>query len=332
MTRAVPARAETIQIEGGIAISGEFTGSETSLPPSPILAAGPEIYFTTTSSPSTPPIPTETDDRPISPEITFRTLPLPACEGDDCLITGIGEEGTFTTPPAGGQTDTPPGNGSNGGGGGGGSGGGSGSRLPVVPLSQNIVPGECPVYLTKFIRLGGDNDPVEVLKLQRFLRDFERMDVPATGVYGEETFEAVKIFQLRYAAAVLNPWGIDYPTGYVYITTTLAINNLHCERDPATDLDLRYRLPSPSDVGQEEGTVIPAPVPGDSLPEVGARRPRWQIAALGMFDFIRNHPWWWLTLVLVLIIAFLLFEIRRLGKKLKLEDDFKKRDESPGSH
>ena len=100
MARAIPVRAETIQVEGGLAVSGEFTGSsmgtETADP-------GEKTFTTFSITPS---------DQLISSETAFQTLPS--------LIGGNSpsEQGTF--PPGFPPTITDP----PGGGGGGGSGGG----------------------------------------------------------------------------------------------------------------------------------------------------------------------------------------------------------------
>ena len=167
--------------------------------------------------------------------------------------------------------------------------------------------------------LGENNDPVEVRKLQLFLRDYMQLEVPITGFYDEITFEAVKIFQLRYLKDILTPWGINYPTGYVYITTTLAINNLYCERDPANTLDLRSHFPvSPVGVDLLPSTTTPP----DILPDVGTIEPTrhppaggWQLAAIGLLDFIRANPCWWLVLLLILILIIVLTTNRGRGRK-----------------
>ena len=302
MARVIPVRAETIQVEGGIAISGEFTEGSIETTP-PISLVDGERTFTTSPSPKT--------DGPMnpvtSPETAFQTLPLPT-DGNN-----PSEEETF---PTGSQTTSePPG------GGGGGSGGGSYDyRLPVPPV-PNVAKGECPIYLTKFIRLGANNDPAEVLKLQRFLRDSEQLDVPVDGIYGETTFEAVKIFQLRYADAILKPWGIDYPTGYVYITTTLAINNLYCERDPATTVDLRSRPLAPNQV--EGAEVIPTTTPTSTLPLVGVATTtsRFLTAALGVLDFFKQIPAWWWIIFLLFIILFLSIALVRARRRNRWQND-----------
>ena len=66
-----------------------------------------------------------------------------------------------------------------------------------------------------------------------FLNAFLGLNPPldVTGVFGDETFDAVKQFQLAYSENVLLPWGENGPippTGYVYLTTRRMINILMC--------------------------------------------------------------------------------------------------------
>jgi len=84
-------------------------------------------------------------------------------------------------------------------------------------------------YINGYLKIGADNDPKEVLKLQAFLRDYEGFtSVNTTGVFDQATFEAVSAFQIRYASEILAPWGITSPTGFVYYTTQKKINEIHC--------------------------------------------------------------------------------------------------------
>lgn len=87
---------------------------------------------------------------------------------------------------------------------------------------------QCQPYLTTYMRMGLANDPVEVLKLQKFLMDKEGASLTPTGVFDEATDAAVKAFQIKYAADILNPWGVPQATGFVYYTTQLKINQLYC--------------------------------------------------------------------------------------------------------
>jgi len=96
----------------------------------------------------------------------------------------------------------------------------------IVPVEQVV----CSEYLLEPIKLGADNSIVEVLKLQTFLNDFEGFDLEVTGFYDTTTFNAVKTFQEKYASDILEPWGMDLSTGYVYITTIKKINEIYCNK------------------------------------------------------------------------------------------------------
>lgn len=97
----------------------------------------------------------------------------------------------------------------------------------------------CEPYLKEYIKLGGNNNPEEVKKLQIFLNQFFELDNPVTGFYGPITFEMVKKFQAHQEAGTLTPWltaGVptDGPTGYVYKTTKRWINILKCPETIST--------------------------------------------------------------------------------------------------
>lgn len=110
------------------------------------------------------------------------------------------------------------------GGGGGGSRRGSSSQGEILGAQT----GECSMYLTGYIRYGAQNDASEVLKLQSFLNDFEGNSLAITGIYDAPTLAAVNAFQAKYAAEVLQPWGMRGPSGYVYYTTQKMINTIYC--------------------------------------------------------------------------------------------------------
>src|SRR3989344_1446199 len=116
------------------------------------------------------------------------------------------------------------GGGEGGGGGGGGGGGSSSAPPPTLPTD------EC-FYLREYMRRDFNNDPLEVLKLQAFLINFEgHQNVSLTGVFDQATFEAVSAFQMKYFNDILEPWGHTGPTGYVYILTLKKINEIYCQR------------------------------------------------------------------------------------------------------
>ena len=319
-----------------IAISDEYsfkTLSSGGPNPTTEIAISDEMSFTTTSGGGPNPI-TETA---ISNEMSFTTT---SGGGGTSTETTISDEMSFTTASGGGG-----GGGSSGGGGGGGR--RSSSPSPEGPLS-------CQPYLKKFIRLGYDNDPFEVIKLKVFLNIFEGFNLPLTSVYDLETFHAVEIFQQRYGQDILGPWRINEPTGFVYITTSLKINYIVCGITAPIDLNLIARedlirfVPAvetiaPSD--SEDNIIVPTP---DGAVGIG------DIEVNDFFAFIRtifgqnvgdlfNWPnrlvaglpflsfnWWptflcdwcWLIiLILLLIIAGLLYRNWYLKKEINnLED------------
>jgi len=81
------------------------------------------------------------------------------------------------------------------------------------------------------MRIDFDNNPIEVMKLQGFLANFEgHTTLSLTGVFDQGTLTAVNAFQTKYAEDILEPWGHTAPTGYVYILTLKKINEIYCQR------------------------------------------------------------------------------------------------------
>jgi len=103
-----------------------------------------------------------------------------------------------------------------------------GIEAPAPPIECN--------YLLEYIKLGADNNPIEVKKLEWFLNEFEEENLAINGIYEQADFDAVSRFQKRYLEDVLSPWSHTEATGYVYITTKKKINELYCQREfPLTD-------------------------------------------------------------------------------------------------
>ena len=153
---------------------------------------------------------------------------------------------------SGGATNGPPAPAASGGGGGGG-GGSAGNGPPFalgsylsqfkaspavnsvsVPPSVSAVNTQstaakvCKSYLNDYLSPKAKNNPAEVTKLQQFLTE-QGFVVDINGNYDEKTTKAVENFQLKYANDILNKsWGVSSPTGEVYITTKLKINDLVC--------------------------------------------------------------------------------------------------------
>lgn len=77
------------------------------------------------------------------------------------------------------------------------------------------------------IKLWATNDESEVKRLEQFLvSQWEEVEID--GVYGNIDFEAVKRFQVKYRAQILDPWSIKNPTGYVFRTTVKTMNEVAC--------------------------------------------------------------------------------------------------------
>lgn len=86
-------------------------------------------------------------------------------------------------------------------------------------------------YLLDYLRADFNNNPVEVIKLQVFLKEFEGFSgLQVTGVYDAQTILALNAFQSRYASDILTPWGHNAPTGYTYILTKKKVNEIYCQR------------------------------------------------------------------------------------------------------
>ncbi|MCF7835873.1 MAG: DUF5011 domain-containing protein, partial [Candidatus Marinimicrobia bacterium] len=101
----------------------------------------------------------------------------------------------------------------------------------TITLLPEIIENPCN-YLLEYIKFGEQNNPEEVLKLKYFLENFDNAkNLPNTGFYDQKTFDAVKEFQKKYNPDVLEVWGLDHSTGYVYITTKKKINELYCQRE-----------------------------------------------------------------------------------------------------
>lgn len=118
---------------------------------------------------------------------------------------------------------------SRGGGGGGSRRSSGGSRANNDGEVLGAETGECPMYLTGYIKYGAANDAGEVAKLQVFLNQFEGATLNVSGTYDAPTLAAVNAFQRKYASDILTPWGMQGPSGYVYYTTQKQINTIYCE-------------------------------------------------------------------------------------------------------
>ncbi len=87
-------------------------------------------------------------------------------------------------------------------------------------------------FITTFLKVGVDNNPNEVRKLQYFLNTYEGANLVIDGIFDTNTENAVKALQSKYTNEILSPWGVSTPTGIVYITTTNHINKVYCNDNP----------------------------------------------------------------------------------------------------
>ncbi len=235
--------------------------------------------------------------------------------------TDASSENQFTTNPGSGG-----GGGGGGGGGSGGSSGGSRRKTPAKPVAPVIpaLPTACTPYLKEYLRFGWtNNDRLEVIKLQAFLQIVEKLEVPINGVFDETTYEAVKIFQKRYAKDILTPWGISEPTGFVFITTRMAINNIYCQRSTATNLDLRGVYKNRG--GQTSSALVSKPVENNlattstttitrligPLPE----SPK-LVAGVGLTNFWQDFGGWLNLLFAILAIIFFILWLYERNRRI----------------
>jgi hypothetical protein len=148
----------------------------------------------------------------------------------DYGITCTGNYGTVSA------TTTVKVNDDNGGGGGGG-GSRSGGRRRTVTTGEVLGTTTCN-YLIDYLKIDWQNNPVEVFKLQSFLKSFEGFStLNVNGVFDQATFDAVSKFQNKYFGDILEPWGHKAPTGFVYILTKKKVNEIYCQMPfPVTSL------------------------------------------------------------------------------------------------
>lgn len=174
--------------------------------------------------------------------------------------------------------------------------GGSGFSSTPISLTSptNIVTTteeEC-AYLNEYLRFGGTNPSSEVIKLQLFLRDIEKLDVSATGIFDQKTLDAVKEFQAKYVDEIMYPWGVSTPTGQVWYTTKKKINEIYCKTNlPLTAEQLskieayRKGLENGTINVDANGNIINSIGTDSTLPEVGIDNNDSQTASIANTSF-----------------------------------------------
>ena len=149
--------------------------------------------------------------------------------GDSGVPPTSNTQNTTSSGDSSGDTPTPAPSGGSGGGGGWGN-GPIFIPTPTIPVTPPVqVKLTCSTYLNEYMGVNVKNNPAEVLKLQYFLKKYEKLDVDINGIFDQKTLGAVNVFQNRYAEDVLKKsWGINFSTGVVFITTKTKINDIVC--------------------------------------------------------------------------------------------------------
>ncbi len=200
-------------------------------------------------------------------------------------------------------------------------------------------------YLFDYLRKGYNNDPIEVKKLQVFLRDLQGYtNVQVTGVFDDATDAAVRLFQMKYASDILVPWGYgpNEPTGYVYILTKKKINEIYCGMAfPVTpqqqaeitafrnfllglhNAGITYPVSAPTNVPEATSTPLENNVIGEATPSP-TTTPGLLANILSAFGLSNSCPsgfCGWLNLLLLLIIIIISsLWYREYRNKKKLEE------------
>jgi len=241
--------------------------------------------------------------------------------------------------------------GGGGGGGGGGSSSGSGGGSSRPSTSTSTVTEAVCFYLRDYMRRDFANDPIEVLKLQGFLRNFEgHSEVTLTGVFDQATFDAVSAFQMKYFSDILEPWGHTGPTGYVYILTLKKINEIYCQRifplnqsqvneiaafrallDSLRTRGVDVELPPPSESGsvEERGlsttTPIVIPIVGEAEPPQGQNLRNLAAAIFALPDNLLDIIKCSYEFLLVIIVLYILGNVLKDVLYKNIPENAKKR-------
>ncbi len=151
--------------------------------------------------------------------------------------------------------------------------------------SQNVVPASCSLIGAQII-IGAANNSTDVANLQKFLNQFEGAKLTVNGAYDASTIEAVKSFQAKYASEILAPWGISTPTGNVFITTRVKIDEISCGKSIGLTADERAIISSFKSQN-ENGAVIGTPSTGgtpSTTPIVGSENSGQTVAKKSFFQ------------------------------------------------
>src|SRR5262249_47665609 len=90
---------------------------------------------------------------------------------------------------------------------------GGGGGVTWIPVGGGSPSGQvlgastqCGIYVSKFLRRHYKNNVDETKKLQKFLGENLKIDLPVTGFFGALTESAVKQYQLKHKDKILVPW------------------------------------------------------------------------------------------------------------------------------
>ena len=123
----------------------------------------------------------------------------------------------------------------------------------------------CPL-INSYLRLGANNDPSEVMKLQSFLKQTESAEVDVNGIFDQKTLAAVNAFQTKYLTEIMGPWGATRSSGNVYIMTKKKINQIACDTafmiDPIEQAIIDAYKASQNQVSP--GFIVPGSSPASS--------------------------------------------------------------------
>lgn len=120
------------------------------------------------------------------------------------------------------------------------------------------------VYVDTPVIAGEVNDTAAVARLQHFLRTYEGFTIEITGEYDVPTEIAVREFQRRYAADILEPWGLTESTGDASVTTLHKINEIYCgaeafltsnEEMQIKEIQKKYGVDVEDDISSESTTT-----------------------------------------------------------------------------
>ncbi|HEY9583842.1 MAG TPA: peptidoglycan-binding domain-containing protein [Candidatus Paceibacterota bacterium] len=168
------------------------------------------------------------------------------------------------------------------------------SNLVILSTTPILVGNANCVYLNDYLKIGRANPSSEVIKLQLFLRDIEKLDVSPTGIFDQKTFDAVSVFQVKpeYIDDIMKPWGVTTPTGQVWYTTKKKINEIYCKTNFSLTAEqlaqieaYRKGLEDGTITVDADGNIINSTGTPITLPEVGLDDNDSQTAAVGSTSF-----------------------------------------------